>query len=312
MNCDEISKLIPLYYYGELSPDQEEQVDEHTHECAACARGVEQQRVMAAALDRRLMDVPPILIEDCRADLMAAVRGGVPHVARVSKGPWTLFLEALGHTFGSLEHLRQPIGAVALIAIGFFTARLTHQAPGLTGAPAGGPINTADVFNTIRSVQPDGSGGVLISYDQTSRVQARGKMNEANIQQLLLAAAHEDNAAVRGESVDLLKNQCRSGEVRDVLLNALAQDPNPYVRIKAMEGLKTLATDAVVRRGFVQALRADDNPEVKMQAIELLAAHRDDNIVGLMQIMVQRENNNSVRLKLEKALREMNASPGTF
>jgi hypothetical protein len=79
-----------------------------------------------------------------------------------------------------------------------------------------------------------------------------------------------------------------------------------------MEGLKTLATDAVVRRGFVQALRADDNPEVKMQAIELLAAHRDDNIVGLMQIMVQRENNNSVRLKLEKALREMNASPGTF
>jgi hypothetical protein len=153
---------------------------------------------------------------------------------------------------------------------------------------------------------------VLISYDQTSRVQARGKMNEANIQQLLLAAAHEDNAAVRGESVDLLKNQCRSGEVRDVLLNALAQDPNPYVRIKAMEGLKTLATDAVVRRGFVQALRADDNPEVKMQAIELLAAHRDDNIVGLMQIMVQRENNNSVRLKLEKALREMNASPGTF
>jgi hypothetical protein len=31
-----------------------------------------------------------------------------------------------------------------------------------------------------------------------------------------------------------------------------------------------------------------------------------------MQALVQREQNDSVRLKLEKALREMNASVGTF
>jgi len=34
--------------------------------------------------------------------------------------------------------------------------------------------------------------------------------------------------------------------------------------------------------------------------------------VGLMQALVQREQSNSVRLKMEKALREMNASIGTF
>jgi hypothetical protein len=51
---------------------------------------------------------------------------------------------------------------------------------------------------------------------------------------------------------------------------------------------------------------------VRTLVIDLLVAHRDDNMVGMMQGLVQRENNNSVRLKLEKALRDMNASVGTF
>ena len=59
-------------------------------------------------------------------------------------------------------------------------------------------------------------------------------------------------------------------------------------------------------------LLADDNLAVRMQVIDLLVAHRDDNMVGVMQGVVQRENNNSVRLKLEKALKDMNASSGRF
>jgi hypothetical protein len=161
-------------------------------------------------------------------------------------------------------------------------------------------------------VQPDNAGGVVISFDETRRCSAKGSMKDANIQRLLLAAAHEDNPAVRGESVDLLKNQCSSGEVRDALLNALAQDTNPYVRLKAMEGLKPLAADPEVRRVLGHVLRADDNAAVRIQAIDVLAAHRDDGLVSLMQSMVQRENNNSVRLKMEKALKDMNASIGTF
>jgi len=46
--------------------------------------------------------------------------------------------------------------------------------------------------------------------------------------------------------------------------------------------------------------------------VDLLVAHRDDYMVGLLQGMVQRESNDSVRLKLEKALKDMNASVGTF
>ena len=310
MNCDDISKLIPLYYYGELTPEEEEHVEEHTHECGGCTRVMEQQRMLAAALDRRAVEVPVHLLEDCRADLMAAVQGGVPipSASRAPKGPWTLFLEAMGHTFGNLNRMRQPVGAVALIAIGFFAARLSSRLPGDSSVNP----RPEEAYRTVRSVQPDNAGGVTISFDETRRGSINGKMDDANIQRMLLAAAHEDNPAVRGESVDILKNQCRTGEVRDTLLNALAQDSNPYVRLKAMEGLKSMSGDAEVRRVLGHVLLADNNPAVKMQAIDLLVAHRDDNMVGLMQALVQRENNSPVRLKMEKWLNEMNASAGTF
>jgi hypothetical protein len=312
MNCDSIQKLIPLYYYGELTPGEEELVEEHAHGCPACTRELAQQRALAAALDRRLVAPAPMLLEDCRSDLMAAIQGGAPRVAPPPNSAWRLFLVAMAASwngiwtaapFGGIARLRQPVAALALIAIGFFGARLVN-----TAAPAG----TDDVYSTVRSVQPDNSGGVAISLDETRRKVVKGSMNDGNIQRLLLAAAHEDNPAVRVESVDLLRSQSGSTEVRDALLNVLSADSNAGVRLKALEGLKPLAADPEVRKTLRRVLLADENAAVRLLVIDLLVAHRDDNMVGVMQGLVQKENNNSVRLKLEKALRDMNASIGTF
>jgi anti-sigma factor RsiW len=320
MICDSISKLIPLYYYGELTPDEEERVEEHTHGCPACTRELARQRALAAALDRRQIVAPEILLENCRSDLMAAIQGGAPRVEPSLKGAWRLFLDAMraslsrvlsrvlggvpsGAPLRGIARLRQPLAALALVAIGFFAARLIDTAA---------PSATDDVYSTVRSVQPDHAGGVAISLDETRRKVVKGSMNDGNIQRLLLAAAHEDNPAVRVESVDLLRSQSGSTEVRDALLNVLSQDPNAGVRLKALEGLKPLAGDAEVRNTLRRVLLADDNVAVRMLVIDLLVAHRDDNMVGMMQGLVQKENNNSVRLKLEKALRDMNASIGTF
>ena len=312
MTCDSILKLIPLYFYGELTPDEEERVEEHTHACLACNADLTRQRALAAALDSRQMLPRPMLLEDCRSDLMAAIQGGAPRLEPTAKGPWRLFLDALSSSFGSMGRMRQPVGAMALIAIGFFAARLSSTSS--PSVPLLGSLTSPsdDVYSTVRSVQPDSSGGVSISLDETRKRVIKGSMTDSNIQRLLLAAAHEDNPAVRVESVDLLRSQSGSTEVRDTLINVLAQDTNPGVRLKALEGLKPLAADSEVRKTLRQVLLADDNVAVRTLVIDLLVAHRDDNMVGMMQGLVQRENNNSVRLKLEKALRDMNASVGTF
>jgi hypothetical protein len=311
MTCDSILKLVPLYYYGELTPDEEERLEEHVHGCPACTLELARQRALAAALDRRQMVAAPMLLEDCRSDLMAAIQGGAPRVEPSVKGAWRLFLNAMaaswnGAAGSGIARLRQPVGALALIAIGFFAARMIN-----TTAPTSSP-SSDDVYSTVRSVQPDHAGGVAISLDETRHKVVKGSMNDGNIQRLLLAAAHEDNPAVRVESVDLLRSQSGSTEVRDALLNVLSADSNAGVRLKALEGLKPLAGDSEVRKTLRRVLLTDDNVPVRMQVIDLLVANRDDNMVGVMQGLVQKENNNSVRLKLEKALRDMNASIGTF
>jgi hypothetical protein len=56
----------------------------------------------------------------------------------------------------------------------------------------------------------------------------------------------------------------------------------------------------------------DDYPAVRMQAVDLLIAHRDDSMVGVFQGLVQNERNDYVRAKAEKALKDWNASVGTF
>ena len=66
-----------------------------------------------------------------------------------------------------------------------------------------------------------------------------GRMDDPERPAAPAGGRHEENPAVRVESVGLLKRAVpASSEVRDALLNALAHDPNAGVRLKALEGLK--------------------------------------------------------------------------
>ena len=171
-------------------------------------RDLEQQRALAAALDRRQAAVPPMLLRRLprRPDGRDSGRRPARGALTGPKGPWTLFLEAIAATFTGFGRFRQPIGALALVALGFFAARFTgSHAP---TRPSPSPVRASpsdDVFATVRSVQPDSAGSVQIAFDETRRRVVTGSMEDQNIQRLLLAAAHEDNPAVRVESVDLLQ-----------------------------------------------------------------------------------------------------------
>ena len=55
MNCEDMVKSIPLYFYGELPPEEEERVEDHLDGCEPCRGELERLRSVAAALDRREM-----------------------------------------------------------------------------------------------------------------------------------------------------------------------------------------------------------------------------------------------------------------
>jgi len=100
--------------------------------------------------------------------------------------------------------------------------------------------------------------------------------------------------------------------LRGTLLFALEHDPNPGVRLRAMDALQPYAGAPEVRSALAKALLADDNPGIRTQAIDLLVLKKGDAIVGLLQELVQKESNDYVRLRCQRALQEMDASVGTF
>jgi hypothetical protein len=311
MTCDAVHKAIPLYYYGELVPEVEEGVEDHLESCGECHAALERQRTLASALDQHELALQPELLAECRQELVRALyREEAPVARRTASDPWGLFREAFASIWQPGIRFRQPAGAVALVALGFFAARFTGSFP--AGANVAGMV-APDVVSSIRSVQPDNSGRVQIALDETRRRVISGRLEDQNIRQLLLAAAREqDNPGVRVESVDLLKNHGGSAEIRAALLEAIMHDPNPGVRLKALEGLKSFGADTEVRRDLAQVLLKDQNPGVRIQVIDLLIAHQDAATVGLLQTLVNKEDNNYVRLRCQNALRAMNASVGTF
>lgn len=309
MSCDEVKQSIPLYRYGELPPEEEERIEQHVEGCEGCRRELEMQRRLAAALSAREAAVPAGLLAECRHDLMRAVYRDETPAARRAPAVLQSFTEGLAALFTSASRFRVPAGALALIALGFFSGRLTMS----PGSGAGIAPAQDVVYSTVRSIQPDASGRVEIALDETRRRTVSGSLEDGNIRRLLLAAARaEENPAVRVESVGLLKQQPATPGVRDVLLNAAQYDPNAAVRLKAVEALNSVAADADVRKVLAQVLLNDENPGVRIRAIDQLVANRDDSMVGLLQTVVQRDSNSYVRIKSEQALKELNASIGTF
>lgn len=306
MTCDAVQRELSLYLYGELPSEGEERVEQHLENCEACRRALEIEKRIHRTLDAVEHLPPAELLEYCRLDLARALR----REEKAGRRSWTTWWPITGG-WGSLSAAWwRPAGAVALVAIGFLGARWTAPGGGLPGEST----STSEPISTqVRYVEPSGSGRVRLVVDETRQRVFSGNLSDKRVQEMLLAAVRNpSDPGVRAESLDLLKEQGASGEVRDALLYALEHDPNDGVRLRALEGLRAQAADPAVRRALSRVLLADQNPGVRSVAIDLLVQSRDEDVVATLQQMLQREQNSYLRLRGEKALEEMNAPVETF
>lgn len=308
MNCETARMELSLFLYGELSFDEEELLEQHLEGCAGCRRELERERRMHRLAGAQELAPEPGMVAECRARLAREIRAaGRVDGARGAgfSGRWRRFLASMR----APGLLWKPAGALALVALGFFTARVAG--PELPGAR---PAGLSDpVASRVRFVEPGPGGDVRIVLEETRQRVLSGNPGDDRIRALLLAAATDsDDPGLRAESLEILRREPSSAEVRAALIFALRKDPNPGVRLKALEGLKTFAADPQTRRALAGALLADDNPGVRTQAIDLLVQHKEQELVGVLQRLLQTEENNYIRLRSQRALREMNASLETF
>lgn len=237
MNCEDAITVLPLFLYGELSFDDEERLEVHMDECADCRAALARHKAMFQALDAAEVLPTQELLDDCRAELRGRLAGVQPERSSF----WDKIRAGFSVHFHFAPGLAQPIGAVAMLILGFVAARMTP-------ASLLGTFRTASVAepvtSRVRYVEPVSPGRVQIVVDETRQRVLSGSVDDQSIQRLLLTAAKDpSDAGLRVESVDLLKNQPQSAEVRRALLYALQHDANAGVRLKALDGLKAFADD---------------------------------------------------------------------
>lgn len=303
MSCDRIADELPLYFYGELTQEDEERVEQHLATCTACTAEMENVRRFARAMSMSETPVPGPLLSQCRVDLTRSLR--LEQIA-----PKRSLLQTLREFMGMHVGFSVPAGALALIAAGFLVGKL---APGTLPFFGGAGSAQQAGFVNIRSVEPDASGKVRISFDNVSPKTLSGSMDDPKVRELLLASMKdESNPGLRVEAAGIIKDHADDADVRNALLDAVQHDPNVGVRMNALEGLKHFGGDEAVRKAMTQVLLNDANPGVRVKAIDLLTASKDMSIVGPLQNAMQKEDNNYVRMRMTKVLRDLNASAGTF
>jgi hypothetical protein len=297
MNCNLAAQQFSLMLYGELSFEQEELLQQHLDGCGDCRTEWTRVKDIHRALDSQEPDFDLPLLADCRRTLRVSVAA----VGPIHAQSW---FDGL-----SLRSFLKPVGALALLAIGFTGARLMPSGDNSPDSSASVPV-----ASRVRYVEPGNqSGQVQIVVEETRQRTLSGATASEPIRKLLLAAARDSSdPGLRVESMDILNTNAGSAEVRRALIYALQHDPNAGVRLKALDGLKGSAGDPETRHALAQVLLADDNPGVRTQAIDLLTQKTETSMVGVLQELMRKEDNSYVRLKCQKALHAMNASVETF
>lgn len=304
MNCEKFRELIPLYLYGELSFDEEEKLEQHLAACEACAAERARCEKLSALLAQGEAGVSAELLSRCRADLAAALAK-----ERSRRGPLAWLRRFRSGWIAAPPAWLRPVGAVALVALGFFGARLIPEDAAWPGRSA----QAQPVVGRVRLIDTAPGGMVRVQYEEIRPRELRGSFQDERIRRLLLAAATDpSDPGLRVESIDLLKDRTADAEVRRALIDALRTDDNAAVRLKAIEALRPYAHEPETRKALAQVLLSDSHAGVRIAAVELLANVKEPDVAGALQQLLHREEDQYIRQRTLSALAAMKASYGTF
>ncbi len=306
MKCEEVRNSLALFLYGELPFEEEERLELHCDECAACREALKNEKRLFHALDDSALIPSPGLLANCRTELRRRLAQTEPQPS----GFWEKFRQGFTIRFHFAPGIAQLGGAVAMLLLGFVAARMTPDSILGLWHPAG---VLDPVTSRVRYVEPAATGKVRIIVDETRQRILSGSLDDQDIQRLLVTAAKDPaDAGLRVESVDLLKSRPQSSEVRGALLYSLQHDPDAGVRLKALDGLKRFTDDPQTRKTLTQVLLTDDNPGVRTQVIDLLIPRSSESMVSVLQELMMKEDNDYIRMQCQKALHAMNASVETY
>jgi hypothetical protein len=307
LNCKNFQGQLALLLYGELSFDEEERIESHLDGCAECRAALERQRTLHEALDGVGLTPSPALLSRCREDLTQLL--GQERPATWKPSWWQQMTRGW-----NIQFLR-PMTAMALLAVGFFAAKVT------SGLTLPGGVTSMGLANfggaQVRNVATEPDGRLRIVVDETRERTISGSRDDRQIRELLMAAAKGGaDPSLRAQTVTILVGDADASDVREALAFAMANDENTNVRLKAMEGLERYTNDPVVQNALAHVLLNDPNSGMRTRVIQALDEREGQELnrqmVGALQELMSREDDQDVRDRASRMLHSIKASDGTY
>ena len=318
MKCEQAQENIALAAWGELPDAMKMQLEQHLAECRACRDELEAVQGLVKA-----MSLTPT--EEPSANMMARARmrleealDALPReslLVRISQR-FTLSLSRLRSApvmVSTLVMLGVAAGAYGGYRIGARIHDATQTALILKAAQQDtGPSKIANV-SSIEQVP--NSNDIVVNYNRLVPDSIEGSLNDPQIRQLLLMGVQNPaSPAVRDDSVGLLADQCRAGNmcsnepVRNALMLAMLYDKSPAVRLKALDGLQPyVGEDMQVRDAVLEALMNDADAQIRAEAINLLApVEADSSVRDVLHTVATQDSNAHIRDVSQQVL---NAAP---
>jgi hypothetical protein len=312
MDCNLAQENIVLAVYGELPDDRVHQLEQHLAQCERCRQEMEAVSGLQKAMSvLPIVEPSPSLVARTRLRLDEAL-DAIPHGGYFLRR-WQSFRRG----FGRLQSA--PVMASALLLAGLgaggwggyrLALRSVSNPIPATAQTASSPVSFNDDLEASQfagvsniTLEPN-TENVEVRYNRVVPVTAFGTLDDPQIRQLLLLAAHDGgNPAAHDDSVDLLAQECRNGHqcdggpIRNALMVALRYDKNAQVRSKALAGLEPyIALDTRVRDAILEALLKDPDPGIRSQAIGLLApVEADSSVRDVLETVASQDNNPHIR-----------------
>jgi Putative zinc-finger len=307
MKCDKAQENIALAAWGELPDELRLQLEQHLTECEAC-------RVELEAVQGLVKAMALLPVDEPSANLLARTRLKLEEA--LDALPRENWLVRLTQRFSlGMSRLRSaPLAASTLLVLGIAAgayggyragARVhdTAQASLIMKAVQQNAV-PAKIANVSSIEQVPNSNDVVVNYNRLVPDSIQGSLNDPQIRQLLLLGVRNPATPdVRDDSVGLLADECRAGNlcedqpVRNALMVALLYDKSPSVRMKALDGLQPyVGEDMQVRDTVLEALMNDSDAHIRAEAISLLTpVEADSSVRDVLHTVATQDTNAHIR-----------------
>lgn len=305
-----ITKLIPLYFYDELSDSEKREVQSHIQLCEICRESFEETHALHQTLDRKIARQPSeSVMLQARAQLRERLR---EEKLAGLRDPWW---ERFSNLISTANVAWKLAAGAALVMIGLIAGRFVW-------APWDAPQNVA---GQIADFQPQETGSPFISnidlieYDpQTGNVTIKyksindmivqGKVDDAPVRNLLAYAIRtESNPGRRLTAVRAVGSQSISDKDTDnALIYALENDVVDGVRLRAAQALRAMPIHDGIKKAFIRALVKDPNPSIRIEAVEALSQVKEaEDVFPVLQDAAKDDENEFIRLRTSSALERL-------